>query len=85
MKKLKWTVQDEYGLHARPVGLLVKIAGKFPCKITIAKDGRSADAKKLFSVMGLAVTKGQTVEFSFDGENEEQACREVKAFCEGNL
>jgi Phosphotransferase System HPr (HPr) Family len=85
MKKFKWTVRDEYGLHARPVGLLVKIAGKFPCKITIAKDTKSADGKKLFSVMGLAVTKGETVEFSFDGENEDQACQEIKAFCEGNL
>ena len=85
MKKFKWTVRDEYGLHARPVGLLVKIAGKFPCEITIAKDAKSADGKKLFSVMGLAVTKGETVEFSFDGENEDQACQEIKAFCEGNL
>lgn len=85
MKKLKWTVRDEYGLHARPVGLLVKIVGKFPCKITITKDGKSADGKKLFSVMGLAVTKGETIEFSFDGENEDQACQEVEAFCEGNL
>ena len=35
--------------------------------------------------MGLAAKQGDTVEFSFNGEDEEQACAAVSAFMEANL
>ena len=35
MKEFSYTVQDALGIHARPAGLLVKEAAKFPCEITL--------------------------------------------------
>ena len=50
MKEFKFTIKDEAGIHARPAGLLVKAAGEFACTIKIEKDGKSADAKRIFGL-----------------------------------
>jgi len=78
-------IKDEVGIHARPAGLLVKEAKKYESKITLTKDGKSAEATKLMAVMGLGVKCGQTVDVSVEGADEEIACEAVKTFFEANL
>ena len=85
MKKFEYVIKDEVGIHARPAGLLVKEAKKYESKITISKDGKSAEATKLMAVMGLGVKCGQTVEVSVEGADEDAAFEGVKAFFEANL
>lgn len=55
MKEFKYVITDAEGIHARPAGELVKAAKEFSSKITIIKDGKSGDCKKIFGVMALAV------------------------------
>ena len=50
MKEFKYVIKDEQGIHARPAGLFVKEAAAFPCKVIIEKDGKEADAKRIFAV-----------------------------------
>ena len=45
MREFSYVITDVQGIHARPAGQLVKLAAAYPCKVTIAKDGRSVDAK----------------------------------------
>ena len=78
-------IKDEVGIHARPAGMLVKEAKKYESKITLTKDGKSAEATKLMAVMGLGVKCGQTVDVSVEGADEEIACEAVKTFFEANL
>ena len=85
MKKFEYVVKDEVGIHARPAGLLVKEAKKYESKITISKDGKSAEATKLMAVMGLGVKSGQSVEVSVEGGDEDAAFEGIKAFFEANL
>ena len=73
MKEFKYVIKDEQGIHARPAGLFVKEAAAFPCKVTIEKDGKEADAKRIFAVIGLEVKCGQEITLKTDGENEEEA------------
>ena len=49
------TVQNRYGIHARPAALLVKTASRFPCEIFIEKNGVKVNAK---SIMGLLTLEG---------------------------
>ena len=51
----------------------------------IAKDGKEADCKRMFAVMGLGVKNGQEVVFTFDGEDEDAACEAVSKFMKENL
>ncbi len=85
MKNFEYVIKDEVGIHARPAGMLVKEARKFASKITISKDGKTAEATKLMAVMGLGVKCGQTVEVEVEGTDEDTACEAIKAFFEANL
>lgn len=85
MQKFEYTINDELGIHARPAGLLVKAAGKFKCEVSMTKDGKKADVKKIFSLMGLGVKCGNTIEVVTDGEDEEAAMAEIKEMLETNL
>ena len=85
MKEFTYKICDELGIHARPAGLLVKKAGEFVSQITIFKDEQSADAKRLFAVMGLAVKKDDTVRITVDGADEDKAATELEGFFRNNL
>lgn len=85
MKKFNYVIKDEIGIHARPAGLLVKEAKKFESKITVSKNGKAAEARKLMALMGLSVKCGDEVEVAVDGADEEQAFEEMKAFFDQNL
>lgn len=85
MKSITYTITDELGIHARPAGLLVKLAGGYQSKITIAKDGKEADAKRIMSLMGLSATKGTTVTVKIDGPDEDEAAKAVEEFLKANL
>lgn len=85
MKTLSYTITDEQGIHARPAGELVKVTKAFTSEIKIGKDEKMVDCKKIFGIMGLGAKKGDTVNFSFSGEDEEQALTAVEEFMRANL
>lgn len=85
MKVFDYVIKDEVGIHARPAGMLVREAKKYGSKITIRKDGKSAEATKLMALMGLAVKCGQTVSVEISEDDEETAYEAMKQFFENNL
>lgn len=85
MKSITYTVTDELGIHARPAGLLVKLAGGFQSKITVTKDGKEADAKRIMALMGLSATKGSVVTVKVEGPDEDAAAKAVEDFLKANL
>lgn len=50
MKEFNYTITDPQGIHARPAGVLVKEAAKYQSTITLEKDGKTGDAKRIFAV-----------------------------------
>ena len=54
-------------------------------KVTIAKDGRSVDAKRIMGVMSLGAKQGQEVILQADGEQEDEAIAALSAFMNENL
>lgn len=85
MQKFTYIIKDELGLHARPAGLVVKAAAAYKSAIKLGKGGKEADLKRLFSVMGLAVKKGDTITVTVDGEDETAACAALKKFFTENV
>lgn len=85
MKQFNYTVTDQLGIHARPAGLLVKLAGSFQSSVKLNCGGKEADGKRILGVMSLAVKKDQTVTFTVDGPDEEKAAAELEAFMKANL
>lgn len=85
MKTFEYTIKDELGIHARPAGLLVKAAKALGSKVTIEKDGKSADASKLFAIMGLGVKHADTIKISVEGGDEEASAKAMEEFFSANL
>jgi len=85
MKQFTYTVQDALGIHARPAGLLVKEAAKYPCDVTITCGEKKASAKKIMALMSMAVKCGSEVTITCDGEKEEEAIAAIEAFFKENL
>jgi phosphocarrier protein HPr len=79
MKETTFAIQDRDGIHARPAGILVQRMQGFPCAVTLRKGDRSADCKRLFAVMKLAVRCGETVTLTAEGEREDEAVEAAKA------
>ena len=73
MKEFKYVITDNEGIHARPAGELVKLAKSFEASVMIEKEGKKADCKKIFGLMGLGAKKGHEVTFTFEGADEEAA------------
>lgn len=85
MKTFQYVITDAQGIHARPAGLLVKEAGKFESNITIAKGGKSGDAKRIFSVMGLAAKQNDEIVITCEGSDEDAAATALETFLRENL
>ena len=85
MREFSWEIRDENGIHARPAGLLVKEASKFQSDITIIKEEKEADGKKLFGVMGLGIKRDDKIAVRISGADEEDAETALKKFFEENI
>ena len=85
MKELRYRINDELGLHARPAGQLVKAASAFECKIMIGTSKKMVDAKRIMGVMGLALKQGDEILLTCDGPDEAEAVKALETFLKGNL
>lgn len=85
MREFRYIIKDEQGIHARPAGLFVKEAATCESKITISKDGKEVDAKRILGVMGLGVKKDQEIVLKAEGSDEDQAIEKLSKFLQENL
>ncbi len=85
MKEFAYKITDSVGIHARPAGELVKKASEFKSSVTLKKGEKTADAKKIFSVMTLGAVQGDEIIVVVEGADEESAFTEIKTFFEQNL
>ncbi|NWG27313.1 MAG: HPr family phosphocarrier protein [Ignavibacteriaceae bacterium] len=74
-KKVK--IINKAGLHTRPAATVVKMAAKYKCDFFISRDGMNINGKSIIGVMTLAAEEGSELVLSFNGEDEEQAAKEI--------
>lgn len=78
-----YTIRDSLGLHARPAGLIVKKSSEFTeNSITIQKEGKEVDAKRLFAVMSLGAKQGEQIHVQVEGPSEEETAESLRGFLE---
>lgn len=67
------TVLNPLGLHARPVGALVRELEGWDAKVEIGRpDGKKVDLRSVLKVVSMAVRGGETVEFIAAGQDAQQ-------------
>jgi phosphocarrier protein len=70
-------VVNKLGLHARAATKLVQLASKFPCEISVRRDGQVANAKSVMGVLLLCGSKGTKLSVEADGDAAEEAVAEI--------
>ena len=73
MPSVEIKIINKLGLHARASAKLSQLAGKFPCEVYLARDGRQVNAKSIMGVMMLAAGIGSTVTLETVGEQADEA------------
>ena len=72
-------VQNERGLHARAATQLVQMAAKYPCEVTLAKDGSEVNGKSIMGVLMLVASKGTMLTVAAKGERAAEAVTAIVA------
>lgn len=86
MKEFTYTIEDELGIHARPAGLLSKLAKSFAdTAVTVSKGDRTVKASQLMKLMNMGIKKGDEVTVAAEGAAEEEAIAALQTFFEENL
>lgn len=55
------TIKNDLGLHARAATKLVQLAAKYPCDVTVTKDGLEVNGKSILNLFTLVASKGSKV------------------------
>ena len=84
MKELTVEITNESGLHARPATAFTQLAAKYASKVTIAANGKTADAKSILTVLTLGATKGTSFTLTADGADEDDALAALSEFLTTN-
>lgn len=66
-------IKNELGLHARAATKFVQLAGKFPCDVTVTKDGHDVNGKSIMGVLMLVASKGTAITIGATGAQAEAA------------
>ena len=72
-----FVVRRELGLHARPAGQFVSIAGRYRCEIEVCRDGEWVSGSSVLSILSLAAAKGTVLKVRASGEGAEEAVAEL--------
>lgn len=84
MKEFTYTITDPVGIHARPAGMLAKKIEELGASVTIVKDGKCVDTRRLIALMQLGIKGGDTVSFRVEGVNEDKNAQLLLEFLKEN-
>ena len=65
---------------ARPIAMLVQLASQFKSNIELRRDNMTVNAKSIMGMMTLGLVQGQNLEISIEGEDEEEAMKEMENY-----
>ena len=73
MQRREVEIVNNLGLHARASAKLTQLAAKYPCEVSLSRNGRKVNAKSIMGVMMLAANKGSKVVLETEGDDEATA------------
>jgi phosphocarrier protein len=71
-------VQNLMGLHIRPASMIVAIANKTSCKVSLWYNDVEANAKSIMSLLRLGLQYNDRVLVRVEGENETAILKQIE-------
>lgn len=84
MKEFTYKITDPVGIHARPAGMLAKKAAELDSTVTIIKEGKSVDTRRLMALMQLGIKQNDEITVRIEGGQEDKNAHEILNFLESN-
>ena len=75
-------ILNQYGIHARPAAMVVRLANRFLAEVWIEKEGTRVSAKSIMGLLTLEASQGTKLALLADGPDAEQALDEIAALIE---
>lgn len=85
METFSYVIKDIAGIHAYPAAILAEKSKKYKCTVCIEKGGRSVNIARPVAILALGIQRGDKIRITADGEDEEQAIKEIGHFFWKNL
>lgn len=77
MNEVDVVVANRLGLHARAAARFVHLANGFRSRVTVSKGSSRVDGKSILGLLTLAAPKGSRLRLSAEGEDEQDALKEL--------
>jgi phosphocarrier protein HPr len=74
----EFELRNQYGLHARPAAMLVKLASRYDADVTVEKDGTKVSGKSILGLMTLEASFGSVLRVTAVGADAERALDEIE-------
>lgn len=78
-------IQNKQGLHARPAAEFVKLASRFRSEVSVRKQDLEVNGKSIMGMMMLAAEFGSEITIRANGDDAEQAVRDLVALIHGRF
>jgi len=83
--KVRVTIQNRLGLHARPAMSFVDAASGFKADVRVHKGSQTVDGKSIMQMMMLAATQGTELDIEADGPDAQDALDTLKALVDSKF
>ncbi len=77
------TIAKTSNMNVAPAALLVQVASKYKSSVYVNQDEKQINAKSIMGVMTLKIYDGEVITIKVDGEDEEDAGRELESLLTG--
>lgn len=89
MAEAEVEVRNPSGLHARPAATFVRASARFAAEVLVANltrdASRTASAKSVLGVMGLAVARGDRIRIAAEGTDADEAVERLAELVRSGL
>lgn len=72
-------ILNQYGIHARPAALFVKLASRYDADVAVEKGGNRVSGKSIMGLMTLEASRGSVITVSAEGPEAEMVLDELQA------
>jgi phosphocarrier protein HPr len=73
-----FVLKNQYGLHARPAALFVKVASQYDADVFVEKDGNQVSGKSILGLMTLEASCGCVLRVSASGKDAQRVLEELE-------
>lgn len=79
----RFEIRNRLGLHARAATKLVQTASRFPCDVSVSREGQVANAKSVMGVLLLCGSQGSSLDVEAKGDRAQEAVDEIGRLIDG--